>query len=200
MKPSRNVISVVALILVAHLLSGCGGAEQRKLKYVEKGKAYFAENNYAKAKIELRNALQIDPKYAEAYFLLGQVEESRQYWQPAFANYSKAIELNPDHFDARAQLGRLYLLAGELDKSTEMMQTILAKDPGNFKARMLKAAILSRKGDSKAAIKEVTEVVDGNATLIEAVDMLASLHTGNRYTENATAVLTKGIETNPKIL
>ena len=64
MKLSRNLAYIVTVMLVTHLLFACGGAEQRKLKYLEKGKAYIAENNYQKAKIELKNVLQIDPKYA----------------------------------------------------------------------------------------------------------------------------------------
>ena len=56
-------------------LSGCGGKEQRMAKYMEKGKTYLANEDYDKARVEIKNVLQIDPKFAEAYFVAGQIED-----------------------------------------------------------------------------------------------------------------------------
>jgi cytochrome c-type biogenesis protein CcmH/NrfG len=38
-----------------------------------------------KARVELRNVLQIEPKNADAYYLLGLIEDEQQNWQSAFA-------------------------------------------------------------------------------------------------------------------
>ncbi|MDH5572146.1 MAG: tetratricopeptide repeat protein, partial [Gammaproteobacteria bacterium] len=81
-----GLIQAVCLTIA---LSGCGGEEARKASYLEKGKAYYEEGNYDKAKIEFRNVLQIDPKYAEGYYMVGLLEEKKQNYQPAFANYLK---------------------------------------------------------------------------------------------------------------
>src|SRR4030067_228548 len=97
MKQKSFIVKTITLLLAALLISGCGGAESRKAKYLEKGKAYIEEKNFDKAKIEIRNALQIDPKFAEGYYLMGVVEEERQNWQQSLGSYSKAVELNPDH-------------------------------------------------------------------------------------------------------
>ena len=82
----RKLVS--AALLVVFVLAGCGGAEERKAKYLERGKAYFEEENYDKARVEFRNVLQIDPKTAEPYLYLGQIAESEQEWRKAFGNYS----------------------------------------------------------------------------------------------------------------
>ncbi|MBI5041292.1 MAG: tetratricopeptide repeat protein, partial [Gammaproteobacteria bacterium] len=97
---TRKKLLVTAL--AALMLIGCGGAEERKAKYMERGKAYIAEENWDKARVEIKNVLQIDPKSAEAYYLIGQVEEKQQEWGKAFANYSKAVELDPELIDARS--------------------------------------------------------------------------------------------------
>ena len=71
----KQLISGLTKLTAASILvvsiSACGGAEERKVTYLEKGKAYIADKNYDKARIEIKNVLQIDPKYAEAYLLNG---------------------------------------------------------------------------------------------------------------------------------
>ena len=42
---SRTKLKILAVSL-AVVLTACGGAEERKAKYMEKGKEYFAEKNY----------------------------------------------------------------------------------------------------------------------------------------------------------
>ena len=69
---------LLIIALTVGLLSACGGKEERKAKYLEKGKSYLAEKNYDKAKIEFKNVLQIDPKDANGYLFLGQIEEKQK--------------------------------------------------------------------------------------------------------------------------
>jgi Tfp pilus assembly protein PilF len=96
----KNSKLFAAVLLVVFMLAGCGGAEERKAKYLERGKAYFEEQNYEKARVEFKNVLQIDPKTAAPYFYLGKIEEKSQNWRKAFGNYSKAVELDPELIDA----------------------------------------------------------------------------------------------------
>jgi Tfp pilus assembly protein PilF len=42
-----------------------------------------------KAKLELKNVLQIDPKDVGARYMLGLVNENLREWQDAFVNYSQ---------------------------------------------------------------------------------------------------------------
>lgn len=188
------------LMGLAMIISGCGGAEQRKAKYLEKGRAYIEQKNYDKAKVELRNVLQIDPKHAEAYYLVGLIEEEKQNWSQALGNYAKAVELNPDYMEARAKVGRFYLLMGDVDKATEMMDAILSKQPANPSGKTLKAAIMAKKGDINGAVREVAAVVAEQPSSIEAVFLLSSLYTKQEKYDKAIETVTKGIELNPKNL
>src|SRR3989344_6913372 len=148
---NSNIKSIVILLCVLALI-GCGGAEQRKAKYLEQAKIYFDQGNHEKARIEVKNVLQIDPKHVEAYFLIGQIEEKRQNWEQAFANYTKVVELSPDHVGARTRLGKIYLFAGNIKNATEMMERILALQPNDVEGRFLNAAIMVRQNKSSEAI------------------------------------------------
>ena len=40
------------------------GPKEKKLKFYNKGKELYEKGDYVKAKLEIKNAIQIDPKYA----------------------------------------------------------------------------------------------------------------------------------------
>ena len=104
-----NIIKVLVVISLAYFVVACGGAEERKAAYMEKAEKSLNAGDLDKARIELKNVLQIDPKDAQAYFKLGNI-----------------FELNPDNSEYQAKLGRFYLvLAGDIEKATEKMELIL---------------------------------------------------------------------------
>ena len=70
----RNIIIVVMVLA----LVACGGPEERKADYRARAKAYLEAGNIPKARVALRNVLKIDPKDADAHFLLAQVEEKEK--------------------------------------------------------------------------------------------------------------------------
>ena len=81
----KSAFYLFTLLLIS-LLYACVDSEQVKMQHLEKARIYIAEANYDKARVELKNVLQIDPNTAEAYNLLGQVEEHRKEWQSAVSN------------------------------------------------------------------------------------------------------------------
>jgi Tfp pilus assembly protein PilF len=95
-KYKTNLLAALLLALPI-VLAGCGGKEERKVKHLEKGKAFYEQADFEKAKIEVKNVLQIDPKSAEAFYLSGMIAEKQKEWQKAFGNYAQAVELKPDY-------------------------------------------------------------------------------------------------------
>ena len=91
-----NIIKVLAIVSLAYLAIACGGAEERKAAYLEKAEQSLMVGDLDKARIELKNVLQIDPKDARAYFQLGNVFDKKKEFVKAFRNYNKAAELDPE--------------------------------------------------------------------------------------------------------
>jgi len=166
--------------------------------HMEKGQAYYAQGNYDKAKVELRNVLQIDPKSPEAYYMVGLIDEEQQDWRGAFSSYVKTVELKPDHIEAKVKLGRLYLLSGKLPEAEEIMNEVLAKRPGHPGGRFLKAGVLVRTGDVAGAIQEASEVVAADPAQTDATTLLAGLYARQGDDLRAEQVLEKGVQATPK--
>jgi Tfp pilus assembly protein PilF len=54
-------LSCIALAVMV-LISGCGGAKSRLARHLQRGQDYYQHGDFAKASVEFRNAMQIDPK------------------------------------------------------------------------------------------------------------------------------------------
>ncbi len=131
---AKKIAIGVALVLLALSLAGCGGPEEKKAKFYGKARDFYARGDTVKARLEVKNAIQIDPKFADAYHLLGLIEQKDGNFKGAFGAFSKAIELNPELAAAHVEVGRLHLLSGAPDKALEKAQAVLAREPANPEA------------------------------------------------------------------
>ena len=209
MKAFNGLFSkLLAVTLAAALLSGCGGKEERKAKYLERGKSYLAEKNYDKARIEFKNVLQIDPKDAVGYQYLGQVEEKQRNWAQAFGAYKKASELDPELIEPRVRLAQFYLAQagalkaqGEKDAAANALglvqaqiKEIRARDPENADALTLEATLWVNDGDKDKAVPQLEEVVGREPGLQSAATLLAGLYDQQGRKDDAEAVLLSAIK------
>ncbi|CAI8955179.1 Lipopolysaccharide biosynthesis regulator YciM [Methylocaldum szegediense] len=184
-------------LAVTVFLTGCGGAEERKAEYLERGRKYFEERNFEKAKVEFKNVLQIDPKMAKPYFYLGQIAEAQKDWREALGFYQKAGELDPNDLEVRVRMAKLYLLGKQIDKADALVNAVLGVKPGDIDARLVKAGLSSLKGDIAAAIEELGRITAEQPSRAEAFLILAMLHTQQNRLDEAEVVLEQGLAANP---
>lgn len=189
---------IIIITLCAYALISCGGAEERKAVYLERAKVSMEAGDLDKARIELKNVLQIDPKYGEAYFQLGKVFERQKDYRKAYGNYLKAEELNPELLGNHARLGRFYLLLmNDAEKAQEKIDLILSKQPDNADGLLLKAALVLRKNEIDEAIKIAESIVERNPDHIEGASFLASLYLREKKNKEAVAILDAALKNNP---
>jgi len=194
MKLTRNLL----LVGLVTFLVACGGAEERKAVYLEKAEKSLNAGDLDKARIELKNVLQIDPKDARAYFKLGTIFERQQEFRKAFGNYNKAAELDPGNSEYEAKLGRFYLiLAGDVDKATEKMDLILAKDANDMNGLLLKAGIQIKQGKADEAKTIAKSLFQAHPDDAEVALFLSTLYLKDKQTDAAIQVLNKANDANP---
>lgn len=180
-------------------LVACGGAEERKIKYLEKGKAYLEEKNYEKAKIEFKNVLQIDPKYAEAHFYMGQLQENKKELGKAVGNYKKAIELNPDHTLAKVKLAKIYVVVGTekyIGNARKLLEEVKLVDSKNSEANLVSGTIEYKTGNKLKAVAAIESVVKEDKKLVEGISLLSSIYLADGKELKAEKLLTEGVENN----
>jgi len=89
------------------------------------------EQNYRKAAALFEQAFQSDPTYSKAAFYLGLTynalfdEEKAETW------YKKAIEIDPDYLEERANYAGMLLDIGGVDEAIRQLNVVLVRQPNH---------------------------------------------------------------------
>ena len=100
-----RVRSVLLLLLALGALA-CDSQETRLAQHREKGDALLAEQKWAEAALEFKNALSVDPNSAEAHYglALSELPEGDHVYRLTaydwFGNESDPSEVSPEPFTA----------------------------------------------------------------------------------------------------
>ena len=194
-------VRAVALCAALVVLSACSSKAGRIQSGLEKSAEFVRVADYDKASVEVRNVLQIDPKNAQAFFIAGQIAENKREIQRAFGSYMKAVELKPDHLEAKVGLARIYMMAGEIEKADTAIAEALALNSSHVGARTIKAALMARKGDVSGAIVQTKALIaEQKAVPVETSMLLAGLYASQANAGDALTVIESALKSNPKSL
>ena len=102
----RRRATGVLLIGLFLLTNGCSGdMTAKKMAFVQRGDAYFADSKYAEAILEFKNALQVDAEDAQAHYKLGLALLKRGSGptdlQDAFQAISKSVKFDATNLHAQ---------------------------------------------------------------------------------------------------
>jgi tetratricopeptide (TPR) repeat protein len=89
----------LALIVLFLVISFTILAQAAK-DYTQKGKDFYEKREYMEALLNLNKALELDPNYAQAYFVRANIKDAFDDRHGAMKDYNLAIEKNPKFADA----------------------------------------------------------------------------------------------------
>ncbi len=194
-KTLRTLLAVAGCIAV----SACTSKAERIESGLRKGAQHVANSEWDKASVEARNVLQMDAKNARAFLIVAEIENGKGALRNAFANYSKAVELDPASIDGRLGVARIYLLSGDLDKPQSLLDGVLAAEPHDTRALSLQVALLARQGHKDEALAAADHLVkSGLALNADSSLTLAGFYFNMQALEAALAVLDQAIAANPQ--
>src|SRR5262245_32767079 len=177
----RSAIAALRFGLLALLLlhaSGCSSPEDRAQGHYERGMKLLAQNEYLKASLEFRNALQLKKDLVGAWRGLAQIEERNRNWESLIAIRQAIVELDPSDIEAKLQLALLLTRTNALDQALTLVNAAEQLDTPDARLLGAKAVILLRLNDARGAVREAQAALkidpaNGLALLVLAAERLA---------------------------
>jgi cellulose synthase operon protein C len=189
------------LTLLTSLLTGCSrDPNVRKQKYFESGQRFFEKSRFREAAIQYSNAIQVDPRFADAhyrlaltYLRLGEVNRGYQELQ-------RTVELQPDNYAARVDIANMLIAAKFFKEAQEQLDILTAKQPSSPDVHMALANFKARQGDLPAAMLEMQKAIALDPNRSEAFLNYAIMQIQAQQYDAAEASLKKAITLDPKAM
>ena len=67
-------IKILCLCFLLFLAGACSSREQKRDEFYNKGLELYEKSDYMRARLEFKNARQIDPKFPKTYLMLAKCE------------------------------------------------------------------------------------------------------------------------------
>lgn len=184
-------------LLLILLILACSGPEEKKALFFKRATELYAQGDLSRALLEIRNALVIDSRFAEAHLLLARIEIKSGKLCEAFRSFSNAAVINPHIEDAQIGIGKIFLITGSADKALERAEFVLERNPRNRSALFLKGAALLASKEAASAVKVFEELIEEGGTLPNTYLLLGMALAEQGEWVGAEKALTKGIAANP---
>ncbi len=197
---TRKWVLVGILLGVIFWVGSCTSMEGKRDKFLAEGKELYEKGDYIRASLQFRNALQIDPKFAEGYLWLGKTDLKLKSFQGAFGSLSKAVELNPDQLEAQIMLGQLFLAARKLDEAEAKANLVLKKEPENSEGLLLAASLAIARDQGQKALDLLASVQRLKPHEINAYLLQSLVQVNQKDSEAAAKTLEKGLQANPEAI
>ena len=209
---SRSV--VVRLFLVGFfipvLFTACSrDPNVRKQKYLESGDRYFEKGKYAEAAIQYSNAIQVDARFAQAHYQLGETYLKQGDASRAFQELSRAVDLAPDNYHAHIDLANLLVAVRNPDGSPNddyvkqarvHLDLLREKQPQNPEVFQAWADYYAAQNNLGSAMQEMQKGIAADPSRSESYLDLALLQLRSNLPEQAEVNFKKAAELGPKAM
>jgi predicted Zn-dependent protease len=175
-RTTRAVALISAAAAVAVLITGCGGAKSRLDSHMKRGEEYFQAGNFAKASVEFRNAMQIDPKDQQARVMAAETAEQQGQLRGAYGLLQSVVDEHPDNDVARTALGRLLVTAGDPKQAMATIKPALERQPNSAALLAIRSAARSALKDAAGARADADRALALEPRNEDAIDLRAGLY------------------------
>jgi tetratricopeptide (TPR) repeat protein len=150
---------VFLLAVLLAVLPACRSTARARAQ-VKKGNQYFAQKQFAAAESEYRQAIQINPDFADAYYRLGLLQIQQEHPTAASQSFAHAVDLDPKNLDARLHLGDLQVASTQYAEAHQQAEAVLKQDGTNAGAHRLLGQVALHEMQYIAAENELKQAID----------------------------------------
>jgi cellulose synthase operon protein C len=207
---SRSVVVRLFAIgfLISTLLTGCTrDPNVRKQKFLESGNRYRDEGKLREAVIQYSNAIQVDSRFAEAHFQLGETYLKLRDANHAYTEFSRTVDLAPDNYQARTELADMLVSVRNPDGSPNQdylkqariqLDILREKQPDSADTHLVWANYYAAQDNLSAALQEMQKAVAADPTRSESYLGIALLQVRAKLPDQAEISFKKAVELAPK--
>jgi tetratricopeptide (TPR) repeat protein len=198
---SRSVALRFLIFGLAILGLGTGCSRDpnvRKQKFLESGNRYRDKGKLREAAIQYSNAVQMDPRFAEAHYQLGETYLKLKDYNRAYAELSRTVDLTPTNYAAHLQLADLLIAAGDNKQARPHLDILREQQPNSVDTHMAWANYDATQGDLGAALQELQKGIAIDPTRADSYLSLAMLQVRAQLPDQAEINFKKAAELGPK--
>ena len=162
------------------------------------GIAFGKEGQYDQSIAFFNKAIEINPRFAEAYNNRGNAYNEKGQYDKAISDYNKAIEINPRFGMAYYNRGAVYGAKGQHDKAIYDFNKAIEINPTYAKAYYNRGTVYGVKGQYDKAISDFSKAIEINPTYVKAYGNRGITHVKKGQYDLAITDWNKVIEINPK--
>ena len=124
----------------------------------------------------LPSAILANPKKAQLYFFQGQEYEMQGQLDPAIAEFSQAVDINPDFGVALLMRGRCLVAKGEYDAAKPDFDRVIQLDSENATGYLYHAVCSMKAGNNDNALEDLNTAIEKDPAYAAAYEVRASLY------------------------
>jgi tetratricopeptide (TPR) repeat protein len=194
----RMLRPVLWLAVLTVLANGCSkGLTQSKEQFLESGNKYAAQQKYAEAIVEYRNALKVDPTFAPAHAQLADAYLKTNALPNALRELVATADLLPRDAGAQLKAGQMLILAAKFEDAKARAEKALAVEPRNVEAQILKGNAAAGLKDLNGAIDDLNEAIKLEPTNARAYANLGAIEMQKGRGAEAEAAFKQAVSVDP---
>lgn len=166
--------------------------------YLFKGISNANKGQYKQAIKDYNKAIEINPKYAEAYYNMGNIYAINSHYDRAISNYNKAIEINQKFYIAYVNRGNAYSNRGQCDRAITDFTKAIEINPKFAKAYYNRGVAYYDNDQHDQAIEDWTKAIDINPEYANAYNNRGRAYDYKGQYDLAISDYNMAIEINPK--
>lgn len=179
-------------------LSRISGTDRGTVADLALVSAHLSRNQWARALAAVDRLDQKAPGRAQFAQLRGQIQLQAKNLPAARAAFNRALELDPTQFPAAMALANIDAAENKPADAKRRFETMLAKDPKNWRALIALAEARARNGDSESEVlTPLQEAVNSHPTVAEPLLALVEYHLRAGAHDQALAAAQKGMAVVP---
>lgn len=190
-------IPMIPALAAALLLAACAPPEERAAEFLAEARGLYDAGDLEGAMLEAKNAVQIEPKNAQARFLMAQVLEQEGNLREVVSNLLIVVDTDPRHLDAQLKLGTLYFYGAEYAQAGQYAAAAAAIAPEDPRVRLLQARLhfqAERTAEGMALVDAVLAGEPGNQDAL----VMKAMAVARTDPAAARALIDAALQTVPK--